>query len=174
MSFDLYNTDGDVLTTYIPDNTQFKLAAYTAMKRAGKYSQLDNMTKRPKTALKENQCLSTFNHTMRFVGISEVTFKGRQSNQPRHDCLIRMAYFMTLSACTQICSLLDANLQFSFDDPLKTTTEYTTAISTMYLLADLLTVPIYSTQHKLKNVEQTALEACAVLCKKKQQSVNLA
>jgi len=85
-----------------------------------------------------------------------------------------MAYFMTLSACTQICSLLDANLQFSFDDSLKTTTEYTTAISTMYLLADLLTVPIYSTQYKLKNVEKIALEACAVLCKKKQQCENLA
>ena len=139
------------------------------MKRAGKYSQLDNMTKRPKTPSQENKCLSNFNHTMRFAGISDVTFKGRQSNQPRHDCLIRMAYFMTLSACMQICSLMDTNLQFSFDDSLQTTTEYTTAVSTMYLLADLLTVPIYSTQYKLKNVEKIALEACAVLCKKRQQ-----
>ena len=143
------------------------------MKRAGKYSQLDNMTKRPKAASKENQCLSTFNNTMRFTGISEVTFRGKQNNQPRHDCLIRMAYFMTLSACTQICSVLDANLQFSLDDNLKATTEYTTAVSTMYLLADLLTVPIYSTQYKLKNVEKIALEACATLCKKKQQTANL-
>jgi len=127
------------------------------------------MTKRPKNKSKENQCLATFDKSMGFTGILDVTFKGRQSNQPRHDNLIRMAYFMTLSACTQLCSCLDTRLVFSFDATLQATVEYTTAVSTMYLLAELLTVPIYSTQYKLKNVEKTALEACAVLCKKKQE-----
>jgi hypothetical protein len=110
---------------------------------------------------------------MGFVGIMEVTFRGRQSNQPRHDALLRMAYFMTLSACTQLCSCLDPQVVFFFDEALQATVEYTTAVSTMYLLADLLTVPIHSTQYKLKNVEKTALEACAVLCKKKQDTLPL-
>jgi len=77
---------------------------------------------------------------------------------------------MTLSACTQLCSCMDPQIAFFFDATLQATVEYTTAVSTMYLLADLLTVPIHSTQYKLKNVEKTALEACAVLCKKKQDT----
>jgi len=143
------------------------------MKRVHKYSELDNMTKRPKSTSENNACLASFDATMGFAGIVQVTLRGRYSNQPRHDCLLRMAYFMTLSACTQLCSCLDPQLVFSFDATLQATVEYTTAVSTMYLLADLLTVPIHSTQYKLKNVEKTALEACAVLCKTKQDMLRL-
>jgi len=143
------------------------------MKRVHKYSELDNMTKRPKNTSEHNTCLASFDATMGFVGIMEVTFRGRHSNQPRHDSLLRMAYFMTLSACTQLCSCMDPQIAFFFDATLQATVEYTTAVSTMYLLADLLTVPIHSTQYKLKNVEKTALEACAVLCKKKQDTLPL-
>jgi len=143
------------------------------MKRVHKYSELDNMTKRPKSSSEHNACLASFDATMGFAGIMDVTFRGRLSNQPRHDSLLRMAYFMTLSACTQLCSCLDPRVLFSFDAALQATVEYTTAVSTMYLLADLLTVPIHSTQYKLQNVEKTALEACAVLCKKKQDGLRM-
>jgi len=141
-----------------------------AKKRPPAYSELDSMTKRPKkTTQVADSCLSTFDDTILFTEISAITYRGKRSNQYRHDCLVRMAYFMTLSACMQLCSCLDPNLVFVFDDVLKATVQYKTAVSTMYLLAELLTVPNYSTQFKLKNVEKTALEACASLCKIRQE-----
>jgi hypothetical protein len=137
------------------------------MKRQ-KYSQLDNMTKRCRVHTDKDACLTTFDTSIQLPGISAITYAGQRTTNFRHDCLIRMAYFMALSACTQICSCMDPQALFAFDEALKGTVHYKTAVSSMYLLAELLTVPNYSTQYKLRNVEKTALEACAALCKKQQ------
>jgi len=137
------------------------------MKR-NKYTPLDAMTKRRKGGAEKTPCLSTFDDLISLDAISSITYSAQRSDTIRHDCLIRMAYFMTLSACTQLFSCLDKTNVFAFDDALKSTVHYRTAVSSMFLLAELLTVPNYSTQFKLKNVEKAALAACACLCQQKQ------
>jgi len=134
-----------------------------------KYSQLDKMTKFRRTDTEKDSCLETFDQNIQLAAVSAVTYNGQHTTHPRHDCLIRMAHFMALSACTQLSLCLDPTQIFEFDDALKNTVHYMTAVSSMYVLAELLTVPNYSTQFKLKNVEKAALGACAALCKRKQE-----
>jgi len=136
------------------------------MKRQ-KYTQLDSMTKRHKPNSEKGSCLATFDGDIRLEAISAITYAGQRTDDSRHDCLIRMAYFMTLSACSQLFSCLDKTTVFKFDDAMKDTVHYKTAVSSMYLLAELLTIPNYSTQFKLKNVENAALAACSCLCQHK-------
>ena len=143
------------------------------MKRQ-KYSQLDNMTKRSRTQTDKDTCLTAFDTSIQLPELSAITYAGQRTTDFRHDCLIRMAYFMALSACTQISTCMDPHALFTFDEPLKSTVHYKTAVSSMYLLAELLTVPNYSTQFKLRNVEKAALGACAALCKKQQDMLLLA
>ena len=131
-----------------------------------KYTQYANMTKKPPPRSDDSPCLQAFNAHMDFDTIMSITYKGQHTIQRRHDYLVRMAYFMVLSACTQICSCMDGQVCFSLHRALVSTNEYRTAVSTMYLLAELLTVPNWCTMFKLKQVEQTALAACATLCRK--------
>jgi len=137
-----------------------------AMKR-NKYTPLDAMTKRCKGGVEKASCLATFNDLIHLEAISGITYSTQRTDTFRHDCLVRMAYFITLSACTQLFSCLDKTTVFEFDDALKSTVHYGTAVSSMFLLAELLTVPNYSTQFKLRNVEKAALAACACLCQQK-------
>jgi len=137
------------------------------MKR-NKYTPLDAMTKRRKSGVEKATCLATFDDLIHLEAISGITYSGQRTDTFRHDCLVRMAYFMALSACTQLFSCIDKTIVFEFDDTLKNTVHYRTAVSSMFLLAELLTVPNYSTQFKLRNVEKAALAACACLCQQKQ------
>ena len=141
-----------------------------AMKR-NKYTPLDAMTKRRKSGVEKATCLATFDDLIHLEAISGITYSGQRTDTFRHDCLVRMAYFMTLSACTQLFSCIDKTIVFEFDDTLKNTVHYRTAVSSMFLLAELLTVPNYSTQFKLRNVEKAALAACACLCQHKQHMI---
>ena len=114
--------------------------------------------------------LLTFDSSIHFQDIACIANIDRsgQKNvdvQVRHGCLIRMAYFMVLSACIQLSLCMDPGGLFEMTTLLNTV-EYKTAVSTMYLLVDLLTAPIYSTQYKLKKIERVALQACAVLSNK--------
>jgi len=112
--------------------------------------------------------LATFDDLIHLEAIWGITYSGQRTDTFRRDCLIRMAYFMTLSACTQLFSCIDKTIVFEFDDALKNTVYYRTAVSSMFLLAEVLTVSNYSTQFKLRNVENAALAACACLCQQKQ------
>jgi len=145
------------------------------MKRQKPYTEMDAMTKKRQKQQQEEKDmgLKSFDEEIQFMEIAMILniHRGLQRSvemQVRQGCLVRMAYFMVLSACTQISMCVDPASLFEMK-LLTKSVEYKTAVSTMYQLVDLITAPIYSTQYKIQKIESVAMQACAVLCRKFQQ-----